>query len=74
MQILILQNSINTVGQCFYFDLQLECKHILTSFIFPLLTVYFFRTTFISWKQGISLKLHLPLLSSLIEHHYHKCI
>lgn len=30
------------VGQsCIYFDFQLVCNHLLTSYIFPLLTVYF---------------------------------
>lgn len=47
MQISILQNSINTKGQSFYTDFQLESNHILISYIIPLWTVYFLRILFL---------------------------
>lgn len=77
MQISILQNSINTKGQSFYTDFQLESNHILISYIIPLWTVYFLRTTFtwrmFAWKQGISLKSNLPFLSSILISIFMKC-
>ena len=77
MQISILQNRKNTEGQRFYTDFQLESNHILISNILPLWTVYFLRTTFtwrmFAWKQGISLKLHLPFLSPILISIFMKC-
>lgn len=54
-----------------------ESNHILISYIIPLWTVYFLRTTFtwrmFAWKQDISLKWHLPFLSPILISIFVKC-
>ena len=54
MQISILQNSMNTVGLCFYIDFQLECKHTLISYIFSSFNSLFFENNF--YMKNVCLK------------------